>query len=62
LSKLETAIGELEQAKAGTNARAIRDRIDQLDHISADFAVRRMNESITRALGGRSATDLEKTG
>jgi molecular chaperone HscA len=58
LAKLEAGVAELEQAKAGTNPRAIRDRIDALDQVSAEFAVRRMNQSISSALEGRSAKDL----
>jgi molecular chaperone HscA len=62
LAVLEGGIAELERAKAGTNPRAIRDRIDALDQMSAEFAVRRMNVSISKALEGRSASDLDKTG
>jgi molecular chaperone HscA len=60
ISALEDAVRELEEAKAATNHRRIRDRIERLDQRSAEFAVRRMNRSIALALEGKSAYDIGK--
>jgi molecular chaperone HscA len=55
---LEAGIRSLEGAKAASNARAIQERIDRLDELSAEFAVRRMNRSLGQALSGRAAEEL----
>jgi molecular chaperone HscA len=58
---LEAAIASLEEAMRGTVHPLIRARIDRLDELSAEFAVRRMNRSIGAALSGRRADDIERS-
>jgi molecular chaperone HscA len=58
MEALRTGIVELRAAKDATSHRAIQDRISKLDQLSAEFAVRRMNESISRALEGKNARDM----
>ena len=55
---LQAGIARLEEAKAGTRYRLIKERIDQLDKLSVEFASRRMNRSISAALAGRKAEDV----
>jgi molecular chaperone HscA len=58
LASLERGIAAVEEAKATTNHRAITERITQLDDLSAEFAVRRMNRSISAALEGKQAEEV----
>jgi molecular chaperone HscA len=55
---LERGIAAVEGARAGTNHQAITARITELDEMSAEFAVRRMNKAISNALEGKSAEDV----
>jgi molecular chaperone HscA len=55
---LEGGIASLEEAKRGTSHRSIQDRITALDELSAEFAVRRMNRSISEALEGKKAEEV----
>ncbi len=52
-SRIEETMASLERALAGADHRAIKQAIDALNHGTADFAARRMDEGIRRALAGR---------
>ena len=58
LAALEGGLVDLEKAKEGSSSRLIRERIDRLDHLSVEFASRRMNRSITAALAGKSVSEV----
>jgi molecular chaperone HscA len=58
VAELELAADAVEEAKQTGPARLIRDRIEQLDQRSVEFASRRMNRSIREALAGRQAAEL----
>jgi molecular chaperone HscA len=57
---IETAMRALIAAVEGPNAHAIQQRIDALDHSSRDFAGRRMDQSIRKALAGQRVSDVER--
>jgi molecular chaperone HscA len=57
LDKIEAAQAALQEAVEKEVARLINDRVTKLDETSAEFAARRMNQSINRALSGRSAEE-----
>lgn len=59
-AKIMEGARALEVAKAGTDQRAIREKIDQLDQLSVELAQRRMNQSIQRALGGKTADSIDR--
>ncbi len=52
-------IGELEQVAQGIDQRAIKLKIEAVDNLSAEFAQRRMDASINKALTGHSVDDIE---
>jgi molecular chaperone HscA len=59
LSTLETAhvnscMGKLQAVMMGDDRRAIDDAMDALNKATAEFAARRMNQSVQRALSGKS--------
>ena len=58
--KLDAGVAALKEAMAGTNHRLIEDRTQKLDEMSAEFAVRRMNKSISEALEGQRADDIDR--
>jgi molecular chaperone HscA len=60
LAALGRGIAALEDASRGTAPALIRERIDRLDELSAEFAVRRMNRSIGAALAGRRADEVDR--
>src|SRR5262249_22328117 len=49
---IEKALGELSAAIAGTNASRIQARIEELDEATHEWAGRRMNRAIARAIEG----------
>lgn len=55
--KITKARSLLEEAVQAQDAPLINDRIQKLDQASAQFAARRMNRSINRALAGRSTEE-----
>ena len=59
--KIEAAIDALESAARGTDAGRIELRIFDLDAATKDFAGRRMNRAIARAIEGQSLNTIEKT-
>ncbi|HET7363983.1 MAG TPA: Fe-S protein assembly chaperone HscA [Burkholderiales bacterium] len=46
-------MGEVEKALQGADHRAIKQAVDALNHATEDFAARRMDEGIRRALAGK---------
>lgn len=57
---VDAGVAALKEAMAGTNHRLIEDRTQKLDEMSAEFAVRRMNKSISEALEGQRADDISR--
>ena len=56
---IEQALDVLEQARRGTQHSAIRHAVEALDLASKEFAERRMNESLGRAMTGKSVDEVE---
>ena len=52
-SGIDARIAELEKALAGADHRAIKQAVEALNQATEDFAARRMDEGIRRALAGR---------
>jgi len=52
-SGIAARIAELEKALQGADHRAIKHAVDALNHATEDFAARRMDEGIRRALAGK---------
>ena len=50
---IEAGMAQLEKALQGTDHRAIKQALDALNHVTEDFAARRMDEGIRRALAGK---------
>jgi molecular chaperone HscA len=57
-ASIEAAIASLEKRLKGTDHRAIRKAVEALNHATEDFAARRMDEGIKRALAGRKIGSL----
>jgi molecular chaperone HscA len=55
---IEQAIASLEEACEGEDARRIQAGIDALDRATKEFAGRRMNRAIARAIEGRKVDDI----
>jgi len=51
-------VAELEQRIQGADHRAIKRAADALNHATEDFAARRMDEGVRRALAGRKIGSL----
>jgi len=60
-SKLQTAVSKLEEAIAEQDVQKIRERTEALNATSSDFAGRRMDAHIARALKGESIEKVEST-
>jgi molecular chaperone HscA len=58
--RIEAGIAALDQAVRGDDHRAIHLRVEALDDLSREFAGRRMDASIRRALTGQRVTDVER--
>jgi molecular chaperone HscA len=58
LKLIEDAVAELERRLAGTDHRAIKQALDALNRATDEFAARRMDEGIRRALSGRQIGSL----
>ena len=56
---IEEKISTLEKALATPYPRAIKVASDALNHATEEFAARRMNASVRRALAGRKVTSLD---
>jgi molecular chaperone HscA len=59
-ARVEAARDAVVAAKAGTDHRRIAESIEALDHASKEFAQLRMNQSLSRAVAGRSLSAVEK--
>jgi molecular chaperone HscA len=57
--RVEKALGALRASIAGTHASAIQNRIDDLDHATHDWAGRRMNRAVSRAIEGKKLGNVE---
>jgi molecular chaperone HscA len=57
-TSIQAAIASLEKLLKGTDHRAIRKAVEALNHATEDFASRRMDEGIKRALAGRKIGSL----
>ncbi len=57
---IDAALDELRIAKSGVSTDAIRRAIEAVDRASADFAARRMNAGIRKALAGKTLADVKK--
>ncbi|MDB5805864.1 MAG: Fe-S protein assembly chaperone HscA [Betaproteobacteria bacterium] len=55
---IETQIEQLKQANAGTDHRAIKALVDEVNRATEEFAARRMDQSIRRALTGRKLDEV----
>ena len=58
LEAIEKAIAELEKRLAGSDHRAIKQATDALNRVTDEFAARRMDAGIKRALAGRQIGSL----
>lgn len=58
LASIEASIGALKNAVAGTDHRAIKAAVDDLNHATETFAARRMDASIKKALTGKKLADI----
>ncbi len=56
---IEQAMERLRTARAGSDARAIKQAIDELDQVTQHFAARRMDAGIKRALEGHAVDELK---
>src|SRR3954466_2195163 len=50
---IDATMAELGRALGGSDPRAIKQALDALNHATADFAARRMDEGVRRALAGK---------
>jgi molecular chaperone HscA len=55
---IDAAIASLEKLVPGTDHRAIRQAVEKLNHATEEFAGRRMDQGIKRALAGRKIGSL----
>jgi molecular chaperone HscA len=60
-AKIEAALAALDAACAGVDAGRIQLRLDDLDAATKDFAARRMNRAIAKAIEGHKLEEVEKT-
>ena len=58
---IEAALAALDEAAKGTDPRKIQLRIDDLDAATKDFAGRRMNRAIAKAIEGQRLDAVERT-
>jgi molecular chaperone HscA len=56
--EIERAMSQLQKLVAGKDHRAIKKAIEALNHATEEFAARRMDEGIKRALAGRKISTL----
>jgi molecular chaperone HscA len=58
---IDAAIAALEAAADGEDPSKIHAAIEALDHATKDFAGRRMDRAIAKAIGGKNVGDVEKS-
>jgi molecular chaperone HscA len=56
---IDACLGKLQSVMMGDDRRAIDDAMDALNKGTAEFAARRMNRSVQRALSGKTIEELE---
>ena len=59
--KIAAALAALEEAASGEDPRRMQLRIDDLDAATKDFAERRMNRAIAKAIEGQRLDTVERT-
>jgi molecular chaperone HscA len=59
--RIEAALGLLDEAAKGADPRRIQLRIDDLDAATKEFAARRMNRAIAKAIEGQRLEAVERT-
>jgi molecular chaperone HscA len=59
-AQIGLAVQEVQSASAGADHHAIKERIERLDQVSADFAKRVMDRGIERALKGHSVEEFDR--
>jgi molecular chaperone HscA len=59
--RIRTALARLGEAVLGSEASTIQNRVDDLDHATHDWAGRRMNRAIARAIEGKNVGAIEAT-
>jgi molecular chaperone HscA len=57
--EVDEALAHLRETRNGSDHVAIKNAIERLDKASSEFAARRMNESIRRALSGHKVDEFE---
>ncbi|WP_069472691.1 Fe-S protein assembly chaperone HscA [Candidatus Marithrix sp. Canyon 246] len=55
---INTALDQLLKLKDGTNAQAIKRSIEKLDEVTKEFAARRMDASISKAMKGHTVNEF----
>ena len=58
-SSIETATNELKRVIDGEERIAIDTAVHQLSHATEEFAARRMDQSVKRALAGKKLEELD---
>ena len=58
---IERALGRLDNALATAQASSIQNRVEELDEATHDWAGRRMNRAIARAIEGKRVGAVERT-
>ncbi|MCW8929021.1 MAG: Fe-S protein assembly chaperone HscA [Gammaproteobacteria bacterium] len=58
-TQIRQAIDELAEISKGSDQRAIKLKIEAVDKVTAEFAQRRMDASINKALAGQSVDDID---
>lgn len=56
--KINTALDELLKLKSGKDAQAIKRSIEKLDEVTKEFAARRMDASISKAMKGHTVNEF----
>jgi molecular chaperone HscA len=59
LQLITKSLNELRLIKQGSNTRAIKNNIESLDNVTSDFASRRMDKNINKALSGHKLDEFE---
>ncbi len=59
-ASIDAALQALRTARGGNSVDAIRNAISEVDRASAEFAARRMNAGIKRALAGKSLSEVKE--
>jgi molecular chaperone HscA len=61
-ASIERAMAELDAATQGDDPGKMHLLVEELDKTSKEFATRRMNRAIARAIAGRTIDDVERGG